>query len=83
MCATSTALHKIQPTDVSFFTEDMMQSHFDNSGLDTYMKTCRKLNLSPIRQVCEGLMANKAIEVRNRGLNAYGALSITNALLVS
>ena len=62
---------------------DVSPLSFDNSGVDTYLKTCRKLKLSPIRQVCEGLMATKAIEVKNRGLNPSGALSITNALLVS
>ena len=62
---------------------DVSPLSFDDSGVDTYLKTCRKLKLSPIRQVCEGLMATKAIEVKNRGLNPSGALSITNALLVS
>lgn len=60
-----------------------IQPRFDDTGLDTYIKTCRKLKLSPIRQVCEGLATSNTIELRNRGLNPAGTLSITNALLVS
>ena len=66
-----------------FFSLEAAKSEFDNSGVDTYYKTCRKLKQLPIRHVCEALINNKAIEVKNRGLSAYGTLSITNALLVS
>lgn len=75
-CRTFASLHRV-------VLAEQERPHFDNSGVQTYRKTCRKLKQLPIRHVCEALVNSKPIEVRNRGLSAYGTLGITNALLVS
>lgn len=54
----------------------------DYSGLNIYMKTCRKLKLSPLKQVCKGLKVTHSIQLRNRGLDSRAMLSLANALMV-
>ncbi|XP_067934393.1 leucine-rich repeat-containing protein 74B-like [Watersipora subatra] len=69
--------------DTDIEPDEGEKPEYENLGVNVYLKTCRKLKQLPIRHVCEALMERTSIEVRNRGLTAYGTLSITNALLVN
>lgn len=64
-----------------YFLFILVKKKEDVYGNNVYLKSCKKLRIKPLKNVCKSLKT-KELSITRRGLNSHHILAICNALVV-